>query len=89
MALGAQRNSVYRLILKEAGLLTLIGTVIGVAGSIAGGLFIRSLLFDVQSWDISILGAVAVLLVVSALLASYIPARRAASVDPMQALRSE
>ena len=89
MALGAQRSSVYQLILKEAGWLTLVGVVFGLSGSIASGMFMRSLLFDVPFWDVSILGAVAVVLVMSALLASYIPARRAASVDPMQALRSE
>jgi macrolide transport system ATP-binding/permease protein len=89
MALGAQRNSVYQLILKEAGWLTLAGIVIGLSGSIATGMFMRSLLFGVQSWDASILGAVAAVLILFALLASYIPARRAASIDPMQALRSE
>jgi ABC-type lipoprotein release transport system permease subunit len=49
----------------------------------------RSLLFGVRSWDISILIAVATVLVASALLASYIPARRAASVNPVEALRAE
>ena len=89
MALGAQRGSVYRLILKEAGWLTLVGVVIGLSGSIVAGIFMRSLLFDVRSWDGSILGTVAAVIVTSALLASYIPARRAASIDPMQALRAE
>jgi predicted permease len=89
MALGAQRSSVYRLILREAGWLTLIGLVLGFAGSIAAGALLRSLLFGVRSWDISILAIVAAVLIASALLASYIPARRAASIDPMQALRSE
>jgi macrolide transport system ATP-binding/permease protein len=89
MALGAQRSSVYQLILKEAGLLTLIGVVIGFSGSIAAGMFMRTLLFGVGSWDVSILGAVAAVLIVSALLASFIPARRAASVNPVEALRAE
>jgi macrolide transport system ATP-binding/permease protein len=89
MALGARRSSVYQLILKEAGWLTLVGIVLGLTGSIIVGESIRSLLFNVQFWDVSIIGAVAILLVASALLASFIPARRAASVDPIQALRSE
>ena len=89
MALGAQRSSVYQLILKEAGWLTLIGVVIGLSGSIAAGMLMRSLLFGVRSWDVSILGTVATVLITSALLASYIPARRATRVDPMVALRYE
>ena len=89
MALGAQRSSVYQLILKEAGWLTLIGVVIGLSGSIAAGMFMRSLLFGVRSWDVSILSSVAAVLITSALLASYIPARRATRVDPMVALRYE
>ena len=85
MALGARRSSVYQLILKEAGWLTLIG----LSGSIAAGMFMRSLLFGVRSWDVSILSTVAAVLITSALLASYIPARRATRVDPMVALRYE
>jgi macrolide transport system ATP-binding/permease protein len=89
MALGATHGSVYELILKEAGWLTLFGIAIGLCGSIAAGMFMRSLLFGVQSWDFSILGGVAGVLVAFALLASYVPARRAASVDPVEALRAE
>lgn len=89
MALGATRASVYQLILKEAGWLTLIGLAIGLCGSIAAGLFMRSLLFGVHSWDFTVLCAVAAVLVASALLASFIPARRAARVDPIDALRHD
>jgi ABC-type lipoprotein release transport system permease subunit len=52
-------------------------------------MFMRSLLFGVRSWDVSILCTVAAVLITSALLASYIPAQRAASVDPVEALRAE
>jgi macrolide transport system ATP-binding/permease protein len=89
MALGATRGSVYGLILREAGWLTLIGLAIGVCGSIAAGMFMRSLLFGVHSWDVSTLAAVAAVLVASTLLASYVPARRAACIDPVEALRAE
>ena len=89
MALGAQRASVYQLILKEAGWLTIFGIAAGLACSIGAATLIRSLLFGVTAWDISTLGAVAGTLAVCAMLASYFPARRAASVNPVEALRAE
>ncbi len=89
MALGAQRASVYQLILKEAGWLTLFGIVVGVACSIGAAISIRSLLFGVSAWDVSTLAMVAGGLGVCAMLASYFPARRAASVNPVEALRAE
>jgi macrolide transport system ATP-binding/permease protein len=89
MALGAQPGSVYRLILKEAGWLTVLGTVIGLACSVAAATLLRGLLFEVRTWDVPTLAAVAAVLGISALLASYIPARRAAAVNPIEALRAE
>jgi len=89
MALGAQRGTVYRLILKEAGMLTAVGMVAGLLCSLAAATLMRKLLFGIQSWDVPTLAAVAAVLAVSALLASYIPARRAASVNPVDALRAE
>jgi ABC-type antimicrobial peptide transport system permease subunit len=89
MALGAQRKSVYQLILKEAGWLAGIGICAGLLCSIAAASLMGSLLFGVRSWDVTTLAAVSVVLAFSALLASYIPARRAARVDPMVALRYE
>jgi macrolide transport system ATP-binding/permease protein len=89
MALGAQQSSVYRMILKEAGWLTGFGIVAGLMCSVAVGMLMRKLLFGIHTWDLPTLAAVAVLLGVSALLASYFPARRAASVNPVEALRAE
>ncbi|WP_260704604.1 ABC transporter permease [Edaphobacter flagellatus] len=89
MALGAARGSVYQLILKEAGRLTVIGIVAGILCSIGAATFIRKLLFGTHSWDITTLAAVSLLLGLAALLASFIPARRAASINPVEALRAE
>jgi macrolide transport system ATP-binding/permease protein len=89
IALGAQRGSVYRLIMGETGWLAGIGIAAGIVCSIAAATLMRSLLFDTHAWDFATLAIVSVLLAVTALLAGYFPARRAASIDPMQALRSE
>src|SRR6202790_215545 len=89
MALGAQRSSVYQLILREAGWLAGIGIGAGVLCSIGAAMLMRGLLFGVQAWDAATLVAVSSVLAMSALFASYVPARRAAQVDPMIALRYE
>jgi macrolide transport system ATP-binding/permease protein len=89
MALGAERSSVYRLVLKEAGKLTVIGIVAGLVSSMAASMLMRKMLFGIQAWDAPTLACVTLVLGVSALLASYIPARRAASVNPVDALRAE
>jgi macrolide transport system ATP-binding/permease protein len=89
MALGAQQGSVYRLILKEAGWLIAAGIGMGLGGAVAAASMMRGLLFGVRSWDAETLAPVAVVLGVAALAASFIPARRAASVNPVDALRAE
>jgi macrolide transport system ATP-binding/permease protein len=89
MALGAQRHSVYQLILTEAAWLAAFGVTGGVAGSLALTGLLRGMLFEVSPWDTETLLFVACVLVAAALLASYVPARRAASVNPTEALRTE
>lgn len=89
MALGAARGAVYQLILKEAGRLTAIGIAAGILCSIFSATFLRKILFGIRSWDLPTLAAVALLLGSAALLASFIPAHRAASINPVEALRSE
>jgi macrolide transport system ATP-binding/permease protein len=89
MALGAQRRSVYRLVLGEAAPLVGVGTALGMIGAVAAATLMRRLLFGVEAADAPTLAIAACVLIVSALLASYIPARRAASVNPTQVLRAE
>jgi len=89
MALGAQRSSVYQLVLTEAGRLVAVGVVVGLAASVGAARLMSKLLFGVQAWDAWTLVSVAFVLAASAMLASYFPARRAASVNPTEALRAE
>jgi macrolide transport system ATP-binding/permease protein len=89
MALGAQRRGVYELIMKEAARLTAIGIGGGLIASLGVAVLIRRLLFGVQPWDIATLVSVSAVLSFFALLANYVPARRAAKVNPTVALRYE
>jgi putative ABC transport system permease protein len=89
VALGARPRDVLAMILGQGLRTVLIGTVIGVAGSFVVTRAIRSLLFGVTATDPLTFAAVVVLLMVAALLACYVPARRAAKLDPMVALRYE
>ena len=89
VALGARQGAVYRLILQEAGWLIVLGIGLGVVGSVVAATLARSLLFGVSTWDVQTMAAVAVTLGVAAVGASFVPARRAASVNPVEALRME
>ena len=89
MALGASRNNVVNLVLKEALVLALLGLGIGMVGAYFVGRAMKSTLYGVGSLDFGAIAAVALVLLGASLLASWIPARRAAGVEPMRALRTE
>jgi predicted permease len=89
MALGADRGSVVAMVLHGAFRQVGIGLALGIPAAIGAGHLIASRLFGVRPWDPLMLSGATLLLGLAALIAAFIPARRAASVDPVQALRSE
>ncbi len=89
LALGASRLHVVSLILKEASLLAGVGLAIGLVGSVLVGRTMRTTLYGVGTVDFSVIVSVGLILFAAALFASYLPARRAARIDPMKALRMD
>jgi len=89
MALGSSRGGIFRLVLQGSASVILVGLLVGGAGSIAGVRLLRSMLFNVAPFDPISFSLAAVALVMTVLLAGITPARRAASIEPMQALRTE
>jgi ABC-type antimicrobial peptide transport system permease subunit len=89
MALGAQREDVMLLILGQGGRLVLIGLILGLAGALATSRFLAAMLYNLAPYDPMTLIGVALLLALVALLACWLPARRATKVDPLVALRHE
>jgi putative ABC transport system permease protein len=89
MALGAQRTDVLQLIIWFGAQLTLAGVVIGLVCALASTRLLESLLFEVSANNPLVFSSTAAVLIVVAILASYLPARRATCIDPMQALRTE
>ncbi len=89
MALGAQRATVLWLVLREALALGLFGIALGIPCALAANQLIVSMLFGISSSDLPTITSVSLLLLTVALLAGYLPARRATRIDPMVALRTE
>jgi predicted permease len=89
MALGAQARQVMRMVLSEAGWMTAIGIAAGLGGALAMGRVVASLLYGLKPWDATTLAGAAGVLLLVAMAASWVPARRAAAIDPMKALRHD
>ncbi len=89
IALGASRSNVTGLLVKEGSILASIGLGLGIGGAVLVGRTMRSTLYGVGALDFFVIASVAAVFFATALLASYLPARRAAGIDPMQALRTE
>jgi len=89
MALGATRSSVVAIVMRGALWQVLIGLCLGIPASLYAGYLMKSLLYGVGSYDWTVLAGAPCVLVLCAIAASFIPARRASSIEPMQALRTE
>jgi ABC-type antimicrobial peptide transport system permease subunit len=89
VAVGAQRKNVLWIVLRETLALTLVGVVIGILCALSASRLVASMLFGLSPNDLPTIGGVSLVLLIVALLAGYLPARRASAIDPMVALRTE
>ncbi|HSY02486.1 MAG TPA: ABC transporter permease [Acidobacteriaceae bacterium] len=89
LALGAERGAVLQMVLRQAGVLVLAGMAIGVTATVASASVLRTMLYGTESRNPVVLTGVCGVVALAGLVAAWLPARRAASVDPMRALRAE
>jgi predicted permease len=89
IALGAEPQTVIRLVLRNVAIITVAGLIVGAAASIGTGRFINTLLYNLATSDQTMIVITAITLAIAAAIAGYLPARRAARIDPMVALRDE
>jgi hypothetical protein len=89
LALGASRSDIVRLVMRQAVIVAIVGLATGIVAGLAGARALSSVLFGVPIWDPVVLGAAATLLTLTALVASYVPARRATQVNPASTLVSD
>jgi putative ABC transport system permease protein len=89
VALGAQRRDVLIFVIRQAVTSIGVGLIIGATAAPVGGRLLTSLLFEVSPWDPAVFAGAVVFLTIAGLLASYLPARRATTVNPVVALRCE
>jgi predicted permease len=89
MALGSSRSGIFRLVLQGSASVVLVGLLVGGAGAVAGVRLLRSMLFNVAPFDPISFSLAATVLILTVLVAGVLPARRAAGIEPMQALRTE
>jgi putative ABC transport system permease protein len=89
VALGAEPNSVIGLVLRQGAGMIVLGITVGLAGALALTRFMQGIIFGVSSFDLVTFAGVTAMLIAVALAASYLPARRASRIDPMEALRTE
>jgi ABC-type antimicrobial peptide transport system permease subunit len=89
MALGATAGAVRRLVMSQGARVVLVGLVLGVGAALASTRLLGTLLYDVKAVDPVVFGAMSLVMSAIGLLASYMPARRASKVDPIESLRSD
>jgi ABC-type antimicrobial peptide transport system permease subunit len=89
MALGATSAAVRRMVVRQGAKVVLVGAIVGVAVALASTRLLGTLLYDVETGDPAVFATMSLMLIGVGMLASYLPARRASNVDPIESLRSD